>query len=300
MAKFLGHAWEVLYQALFCTSNKKLPLIQFSSTRDALNEFLAISKKLNSELRRKTLDQQPRSYSLFNNRLTNYLNTQKKQGKYTDCLVNERKALNELRKNFGIREKIEKISLKSGANYQIHSGRMDVITKKNRGQPSPNTAIFKKQITHLKSKTFWNDYMGVKGAFLVVVDPTVRWRHYLMSDVVKALVENTIWHRTPDGRIKGKLPFIHLEKIKKYVKISPAPRKVRGNKGYTIETKKIIKYQSVITLERKGSSLFFGANGNCAQKMCNFLDQNIHHKDISRASIADLGSSTKRNRRKKN
>lgn len=289
VAKFLGHAWEVVYQALFCTSNKKLPLIQFPRTRDALNEFLAISKKLTSELKRKTLEQQPLSYPLFKNRLTNYLKAQRKQGKYTDCLVNERQALGQLKRNFGIRERIEKISLKSGANYQIHSGRMDVISKSNKGQPSPSGSVFKKQIKHLKSKKFWNDYMGKKGELLVVVDPSIRWRHYLMRDVVKALAENTIWHRTSDGRIKGKLPFIHIEKIKRYVKITPAPRKIRGNKQYTIEAKKLIKYQSVITIERKGSSLLFAANGNCAQKMCAFLDQNIHYKDISRASVADLG-----------
>lgn len=288
IAKFLGHAWEVVYQALFWTKNKKLPLIQFPKTRSALDSLLETSEKLSNEISRSKNAVFLKSSSDFRKRLANYLEAKKTQDRFNDCLIDEKGALRVLRRNFKFNKKVERVSLKSGSNYQIHSGKMVQICTRKRGQPSPSKAVFKTQLPHLKSKRFWNNYLGSKGEFFVVVDPAIRWRHYLMRDVVQALAENTIWHRTSEGRIKGKLPFIHLERIKKYSKIKPPFKNIRERKKYSIKAKKLIQYKSVITIERKGSSLLFAANGNCAQKMCEFLDQNIHHIDIKRASVADL------------
>jgi len=294
VAKFLGHAWEVVYQALFFTRNTKLPRIQFPATAEAIGPFLKNAEKLVSELRNTRTEHRLRNaegFLLSFKRLREAIKSENDNSR--DCFVNEKKAINDLKKRLGLKrgndsERWNKVSLKSGKNFHFHNGDMSTICNRTRGQPSTTSKIFKKQLRYLRTKAFWNKYLGRKGRILVLVDPKIKWRHFLMSDVVKALAENTKWSRSPDGRLKGKLPILQDKIVQKYFKLTKCPLKARKHQKYFLQARRAFKYMSVITLERKGKTLLLAANGNRAKEFRKFLSQQIPHVDIERSAVKDL------------
>lgn len=291
VAKFLGHAWENVYQALFFTSSKGLPRIQFPEEARALDSLINISGELCRAVNKKKLESKLKGFNRFQ-RAFRQLKKIRSKKRDKDCFVNEKNALRQLKI---LRVKGRQVSLKSGENAQFHAGDIQEISKyvKGKKQPCPSNEIFNKQVRHLETRKFWSKYLvgtkgDHKGDYLVIVKPTILWKHFSMNDVVNALAGSTKWHRTTENRIKGKLPLLCSDETPRFSKINPRTKKILPYKKYSINSKKIYKYLSVITIERKGSSLFFGANGACLANLVQFLEENIPSKEIKRSSIADL------------
>lgn len=114
-----------------------------------------------------------------------------------------------LQNNFGVLKSF-KVSLKSGNNWQFHLGRidelsnLDLVKVNTKSTPSKVThsVNFTNQLKTLKSKYFWNKYLG-KGDLLCYTNKKKAYTFFRMSDVIKFIIKKTKWRILNTGRLKG-------------------------------------------------------------------------------------------------
>lgn len=112
------------------------------------------------------------------------------------------------------RLKYYSVSLKSGKTWQFHLGQLKELSDPKKIQISKTvkgeTRIvhsydFNNQLNILRTKEFWDHYLGKKSELLCYNDKQKCYTFFKMDNVTKLIAEKTEWKILNTGRLKGSL-----------------------------------------------------------------------------------------------
>ena len=106
------------------------------------------------------------------------------------------------------------VSLKSGKTWQFHLGKLVElsdpekikISKNKKGETKTiHSKSFDDQLLVLRSKLFWDKYLGKKSNLLCYNDKQKCYTFFKMDSVTSFLSKNVDWKLNENGRLKGQL-----------------------------------------------------------------------------------------------